>query len=478
VVPRRRFVRYTKTRRLRIAAMRLRLSKPFVAGIVTSSEPDALVVRGITGGTGAPVLLRYEDALAEEAHRARRSALPDFLPNPAVLLLSPDMHNMGGISRYDWAWTEAAIDLGHPVRVVSVWPSGSIAGKSVGIWRRASFLAKAILTSVVRRPKAIVATHPGLAPVAMLAARAAGARYAVTFHGSDAWVRFGKPQAIAIKRADLRIPVSYFTRDFVAESLGIPASDFYVTGSVVSSTIEEKSTSGPRKPSHQKDNGLTVLTVSRLDESVPHKGHAMVIEAVALLKNEFPSLRYVVIGDGEHRETLEKLVESKGISDRVDFKGRVSDEELADAYRTADVFVMPSVVSFDPPEGEGFGLVYLEAGAFSAPSIAARSGGATETVLDGITGLLVEPGSIQDLVSAMRRLLADEELRMRLGHNAYLRSQEFIYPAFKKRCHAVLEGLLTGADPKEIEPEYPRSSLALSTADTGGTRLESEVSPA
>jgi phosphatidyl-myo-inositol dimannoside synthase len=109
------------------------------------------------------------------------------------------------------------------------------------------------------------------------------------------------------------------------------------------------------------------------------------------------------------------------VQSSVAFLGRIGESELIDAYHRAWVFVMPSVASPEarPPAGEGFGLVYAEAGAFGVPSLAsAAGGGSTEAVIDGETGLLVPPGNSRALAEAIVRLLNDSMLRERLGGGA------------------------------------------------------------
>jgi phosphatidyl-myo-inositol dimannoside synthase len=101
------------------------------------------------------------------------------------------------------------------------------------------------------------------------------------------------------------------------------------------------------------------------------------------------------------------------VSDRVRFLGLLSDEPLRDAYQAADLFVQPN----GEVNGmtEGYGMVYLEAGAAGLAVIGGRSGGVVEAVTDGVTGILVTPFRASELAEKMDLLLADGELRKRLG---------------------------------------------------------------
>ena len=93
----------------------------------------------------------------------------------------------------------------------------------------------------------------------------------------------------------------------------------------------------------------------------------------------------------------------------------VSDSELPDIYRRASVFVLPSRADYHAGSVEGFGIVYLEAGASGLPVVAAKSGGAAEAVVENETGLLVPPDDPPALTVALSRLLSDPEMRQRFG---------------------------------------------------------------
>jgi phosphatidylinositol alpha-1,6-mannosyltransferase len=105
--------------------------------------------------------------------------------------------------------------------------------------------------------------------------------------------------------------------------------------------------------------------------------------------------------------------------------GRVSDEDRDALLGAADVFVMACRKRWAGLEQEGFGIVFLEAAAAGVPQIAGDSGGASEAVADGVTGLVVEtPGDPGAVAEALRTLLADPTRRRRMGRAARARVQE------------------------------------------------------
>jgi phosphatidylinositol alpha-1,6-mannosyltransferase len=152
-----------------------------------------------------------------------------------------------------------------------------------------------------------------------------------------------------------------------------------------------------------------------------------------------PDLVYVVAGDGPDRERLVELARRLGVDESVRFVGAVEDAELPLWYSLGDVFVMPS--RSDPPDVEGFGIVYLEAAACERPVVAARAGGVPDAVADGVSGLLVEPGDRDGLARALAELLSDPARRANLGRRARERVlAELTWDRIADATFAALEG--------------------------------------
>jgi phosphatidyl-myo-inositol dimannoside synthase len=166
--------------------------------------------------------------------------------------------------------------------------------------------------------------------------------------------------------------------------------------------------------------GPLLASVSRL---VPRKGIDVLIEAANRLAPSYPDLVVAIGGDGRERPRLERLAAESPVDVRV--LGRVSDEDRAGLLGAADVFVMACRNRWGGLEQEGFGIVFLEAAAAGVPQVAGDSGGASEAVLDGLTGLVVHNPSDPGMVAeAVRTLLADPPLRRRMGRAARTRVQE------------------------------------------------------
>jgi len=156
----------------------------------------------------------------------------------------------------------------------------------------------------------------------------------------------------------------------------------------------------------------TLLTVG---EVKARKGHHLSLAAFAKVKVKLPEARYWIVGTyrpNTYFALLQDFIKREGL-EGVSFMGRVSDQQLQHCYQQASLFVLtPQLTGL---RFEGFGLVYLEAGAYGLPVVATRSGGVPDAVVDGETGLLCEEGDVEGIAAAMLRLLGDEELARRMG---------------------------------------------------------------
>jgi phosphatidyl-myo-inositol dimannoside synthase len=183
-----------------------------------------------------------------------------------------------------------------------------------------------------------------------------------------------------------------------------------------------------------------LLTVGRL---VPRKGVDVTIRALGILGDEFPDLRYVVVGEGPYRGELEQLAAKLGVTGRVLFTGAVAG--VTPYFGLCDVFVMPNRRMYSGEE-EGYGIVFLEAGIAGKPVIGGRSGGASEAVIDGSTGILVDPLDPSAVADAIRRLLNDSALRARVGEANRRHALEISDPdAVRASVEALLQDALSHA---------------------------------
>ena len=175
------------------------------------------------------------------------------------------------------------------------------------------------------------------------------------------------------------------------------------------------------------------VVLSRL---VPHKQIEDALDAVAVLRPRMPELHLDIIGGGWWEDRLVRRAEQLGIADAVTFHGHVDDVTKHSVVQRCWVHLLPSAK-------EGWGLAVIEAAQHGVPTIGYRSsGGLTDSVVDGVTGVLVD--SHDDFVDRFEELLTDHVLREELGAKAAARSREFSWPQSASAMCTVLESVHRG----------------------------------
>jgi glycosyltransferase involved in cell wall biosynthesis len=177
-------------------------------------------------------------------------------------------------------------------------------------------------------------------------------------------------------------------------------------------------TNPPFRPAER--TRLVILTVARLH---PRKGQLHLLETLASLPpTQRSRLEYWIVGAHSKENYDSRLRAAAAAADfPVKFLGDVPDEKLGEIYSAADIFAMTGVPHRNSVEG--FGIVYLEAGAHGLPVLAHDIGGVSDAVTHDQTGLLVPPGDRAALGAALTRLLSDPDLRRRLGDGGHARAR-------------------------------------------------------
>jgi phosphatidylinositol alpha-1,6-mannosyltransferase len=263
-----------------------------------------------------------------------------------------------------------------------------------------------------QRDHAFFFDHPGPARIQVLFPRGFRARYGVFAHGIEVWRPLSWDRARALREADLLLTNSQCTRQ-----QAVTMGNALDRAEVLPLALEERALEGePDAALLARVGSGFLLIVGRLAASERYKGHEALIEVLASLRATGTFARLVVIGEGDDRARLEALAKSHGLSEAVTFTGFVSEATRAALYDRCLAFVMPS-------DGEGFGLVYLEAMRASRACVALAGTAAAEIVVDGETGLLpVSRG--EPLRAALLRLLSEPGLADRLGAAGRRRWQE------------------------------------------------------
>ena len=169
-----------------------------------------------------------------------------------------------------------------------------------------------------------------------------------------------------------------------------------------------------------------LLTVGRL---LARKGQDMVLRALPALLEDHPDLHYVIAGgaDPRARQTYEDLIDGLGVGEHVTLLTNLDNAAVAWLYDRCEVFVMANRTMANG-ETEGYGIVFLEAGAHGKPVIGGRAGGAVEAVDDGSTGILVDGNQVDDIRRAVSLLLDDPEMAGRMGESGRRKASENDWP--------------------------------------------------
>lgn len=158
---------------------------------------------------------------------------------------------------------------------------------------------------------------------------------------------------------------------------------------------------------HQLMGKKILLTVGRL---VKRKGIDKTLYALPKIIETIPDIHYLIVGTGEFRPQLNKIITELKLEQYVTFTDRIEDEDLVKYYQSCDLFLMPNRELADN-DTEGFGLVFLEANACEKAVIGGRAGGAVEAVQDNKTGLLVDGNKSDEISQAVITLLTDDKRR-------------------------------------------------------------------
>lgn len=306
------------------------------------------------------------------------------------------------------------------------------ADRRLGPARNIPLNAVAVAMAMSYRPAVTLSIHIVTSPAAALISRATGAPTVQYFHAKEIGAK-PKLAAFATANARVAIAVSRYTAGLIAATGVTPAETRLISPGV----------DLPEDPSPLPEPRPTLLTIARLEDR--YKGHDVIIRSLPLLRAIVPDAQWVVIGDGPLRPGLERLAAAHGVSDAAHFLGTVSDRERDEWLRRASALAMPSRLPDGGFAGEGFGIVYLEAGAFGKPVLAGDVAGALDAVAAGETGLLVDPTDHVAVARGAAELLSNAALARRLGENGALRARELAWPQICEQVEAVLHECLDGA---------------------------------
>jgi len=215
------------------------------------------------------------------------------------------------------------------------------------------------------------------------------------------------------------IAVSLFCKGQVISKYQIDQNKIHVVSNGVD--LESFNCDGQNRaiwPEDIRDRPI-ILSVSRL---VERKGQETLIRAMPQILQAQPNAYCAIVGDGPLESSLRSLIQELGLESHCAVLGAASQPRILEYFKNCDVFALPCRTLSDG-DTEGFGLVFLEAGACGKPVVAGIAGGTVEAVVDGETGFLVDGTSATEVADAVTRILGDPELAKRLGDAGWRRAQ-------------------------------------------------------
>jgi colanic acid/amylovoran biosynthesis glycosyltransferase len=370
---------------------------PAISHTFILREVHALRRLGVEVSTHSIWRTRDEDLLGDD-DRAEAAATQNLLPPDWVVVVRAHVHALRTRPRALLTTLNRALAISRP----------GLSGRARGVlW----FLEAVTLWHRLER-EGLTHLHAhlnGTAPtVALLVVGLGNAdsatgrwTWSLTVHGPNEFYDvYGESLAEKVRDADLVIAISDFAR---SQLMGLVEEEYWNKIHVVHCGVDPEVFS---PVAVERENGpLRILNVSRLTSA---KGNAVLLEAVANLRDREVPVHAVVAGDGVRREALERLATELGIADRVSFLGAVGQDRVLDELARADVFCLPSFA-------EGVPVVLMEAMAMEKPVVASAVMGVPELVENGRSGLLVPPGRAEGVADALALLAADPDRRAALG---------------------------------------------------------------
>ena len=252
-------------------------------------------------------------------------------------------------------------------------------------------------------------------------------------HGIEAWEKFSSRKRKMLMHCDQILAVSEFTRNTMIQN-GLQESIFSVLNNCLDPFLKEPHTDEKSELLLErygfKREDIVLMTLTRLAAKERYKGYDIVIESLNKLRDDFPVLRYLIVGkyDKEEKSRLDKMITTYGLKDRVVFAGFIPDEEVAAHFNIADIYIMPS-------EKEGFGIVFIEAMYYNKPVIAGNKDGSVDALLHGKLGLLVNPNSEEEITEAIKQTIC---YRKKYIPDHQLLMDHFSFPVYKDKWREVL----------------------------------------
>jgi phosphatidyl-myo-inositol dimannoside synthase len=291
---------------------------------------------------------------------------------------------------------------------------------------------------VFQRPSLIICGLVNFSPVALLIYKSLGIPYWIFAYGIDVWDVKDPLKIQALRGAEKIISIGEYTRNRLIQEQHISIDKI----PLLPVTFDASRFAIGHKPDYLlarynlKPEQPIILTVTRLSSEDRYKGYDKIIQALPQILAQLPNAHYLLVGKGDDRPRIEKMIADLQLQDYVTLAGFIPDEEICDHYNLCDVFAMPS-------KGEGFGIVYLEALACGKPTLGGNQDGAIDALCQGELGILVNPDDINEIAQALIQILQKTYDHPLLYHPQALRERAIEIFGFERFQETLLKLLAT-----------------------------------
>ncbi len=307
-------------------------------------------------------------------------------------------------------------------------------------------LMKGLSVIKKEKPKLVICGHIYAGPICLLFKKIFNIPYLVFTYALEIMDRrYVNMIKFILKNAERVVVLSDFVGEYLV-NLGLKEKIVKIPPSIDTTLFHPDVDPIPVIRKYHLEGKKIILTVGRLDAREQYKGHDIVIRTLPTVLESIPNLRYLIVGGGTDEVRLKRIVKKLHLEDIVVFTGSIPHIQIAQFYTASDLFIMMSkkIVTDRKVKTEGFGIVFAEANACGKPVIGGKSGGVSDAVLDGVTGLLVDPESQKEIANAIVQLLKDRKLSKGLAKRGRERVlQELSLGKIAERVTLLIEGVIS-----------------------------------
>ena len=282
----------------------------------------------------------------------------------------------------------------------------------------ASHRWKFALSLLMTRSDIQLLDHVGLGRLPGLLPASIRIPYILLIHSIEIWNNKRRDYHRTAKNAALLIANSNYTAQKARSHYpGLPEIKVCHPGKDVGAGIARESESVGASLAREKDHPHSnlqqpgphaILIVGRLSAEQKHKGHDQLLEAMPTILQSVPDAQLIITGEGTDQKRLENKAQELNIANQVIFTGWANEDQLSTLYNQCALFAMPS-------DGDGFGIVFLEAMANGSPCVGLNNAAAAEIFENEKSGILVDREDRAAMANRLSSLLLDEAQRKRLG---------------------------------------------------------------